>query len=349
MAGDNKIFVVDEQESGIRVDKFIASRMPEYSRSEIQKFEISRVIPGRVAPKADANPGSGKDGGSVNIPDPGSSIRLSDKVKPGEEYKVIIPEKKSLSVSCLTSCVSHLLPFVILFEDEHIIVVDKPRGIAMYPGAGRDNGTLVQSILAYTNLSSVGAEGCRPGVVHRIDKDTSGIVVFAKTDGAHRILTRTFASHNIVRKYIAFIWGVPNWESADIKGNIGRSARNRQKMTMLKVGGKPAWTKVDVMNVWSRDGISELRCTLETGRTHQIRVHLSSHGFPVVCDPLYGRGTSRLGSVKNPALLDFLQTHSGQMLHAELLELSHPVTGEQLRFKSRLPKDMRELKEILNG
>jgi len=313
MAGDKKIFTATEQDAGLRVDKFIASKLPEYSRSEIQKFL--------------------------------RTAKLSDKVKSGEEYEIVIPEKNVSHALRLTS--HDKMSLDILFEDEHIIAIGKPRGIAMYPGAGRETGTLVQGVLAHTNLSSIGAEGRRPGVVHRIDKDTSGVVVFAKTDAAHRALVRTFAEHNLVRKYIAFVWGIPNWESADIEGNIGRGARNRQKMSMLKIGGKPARTTVDVMNVWPRDNVSELRCTLETGRTHQIRVHLSAHGFPVLCDPLYGRGQTRLGNVKNPELLEFLRSRSGQMLHAEILGLNHPITGTPLKFRAKLPADMKELKAVL--
>ena len=153
----------------------------------------------------------------------------------------------------------------------------------------------------------------------------------------------------MARKYIAFVWGVPNWESADITGNIARSSRNRQKMTMVKTGGKPSHTEVSVINAWSRAKISEMRCTLFTGRTHQIRLHLSAHGFPVLCDPVYGRGATRLGSVRDADLLEFLRTHDGQMLHAEVLEFSHPITGEPMRFKTRLPDDMLELKYILEN
>jgi 23S rRNA pseudouridine1911/1915/1917 synthase len=236
----------------------------------------------------------------------------------------------------------------ILYEDPDIIVENKPRGLAMYPGAGREADSLVGRVLAHAALSCLGGE-MRPGVVHRLDKDTSGAVVLAKSDAAQRALVKTFSAHDLVRKYIAFVWGVPNWEEADIDGNIGRSTKNRQKMTMLKVGGRPAKTHAAVMNAWPRENVSELRCTLFTGRTHQIRVHLSSHGFPVLCDPVYGRGAAKLGVVKNPELLEFLRGRSGQMLHAEILEFAHPVTGAQLRFKARLPEDMRRLKEILGS
>lgn len=173
-------------------------------------------------------------------------------------------------------------------------------------------------------------------------------MVFAKSDAAYRNLVKMFSVHDLTRQYIAFVWGVPNWTGADITGNIARSSRNRQKMTMVKTGGKPAHTVVDVLNVWTRSGVSEFRCTLLTGRTHQIRVHLSAHGFPVLCDPVYGHGSSRLGSVKNPDLLEFLREHSGQMLHAQVLEFAHPVTGEKMRFKTGLPDDMLELKYVLN-
>jgi 23S rRNA pseudouridine1911/1915/1917 synthase len=216
----------------------------------------------------------------------------------------------------------------------------------MYPGAGREDDTIVQRVLAHAPLSALGGD-MRPGIVHRLDKDTSGVVVLAKSDAAHRALTKTFAAHDLTRKYIAFVWGVPNWAEADIEGNIGRSARNRQKMTMLKAGGKPAKTKAEVVDAWAAAGISKLRCMLLTGRTHQIRVHLSMHGFPVVCDPVYGRGAARLGSVKNPELLEFLKTHNRQMLHAEVLEFKHPVSGALLKFKTRLPDDMKELQSII--
>ena len=320
MTPETKIFTVAESDAGMRLDKFLAAHMPEYSRTEIQKFLI-------------------RDTKQVT----GNRIKLSEKVKVGEEYEVTIPDKPSCHLSPVT-CLSKF-PLEILYEDDDIIVIDKPRGIAMYPGAGRETGTLVQMILAHTALSCLGGD-MRPGVVHRLDKDTSGIVIFAKSDAAFRALTKVFAAHDLSRKYIAFVWGVPNWVAADIVGNIGRSAKNRQKMTMLKIGGRESKTHAEVINAWPRDNVSELRCTLFTGRTHQIRVHLSSHGFPVLCDQLYGRG-GRLGSIKNPDLLEFVKSQPGQMLHAEVLELNHPITGAPMKFKTKLPDDMAELKRIL--
>ena len=315
---DIRNFIVDDENIGIRIDKFLSNKMPEFSRSEIQKFDIKR-----------AN---------------GDGVKLSEKTKIGDEFTVTVAEKES---DIAYDNISNDFDLDILFEDDDIIVIDKPRGVVMYPSAGNKTGTLVQNLLSYTKLSTLGGQ-TRPGVVHRLDKDTSGVMVFAKSDAAYRALVKMFSTHDLTRKYIAFVWGVPTWAGAEITGNIARSSRNRQKMSMVKTGGKPAHTIVNVMDVWTRANISLFRCTLMTGRTHQIRVHLSSHGFPVLCDPLYGREKSHIGSVKNPELTRFLREHNGQMLHAEILEFNHPITGEKMHFKSRMPVDMMELKEILD-
>lgn len=316
---DIRELVVLDTDEITRVDKFLAKKMPEFSRSEIQKFLITR--PDNTTPK------------------------MSEKVKAGDVFLIQIPHQET---TVATDNISSDFDLDILYEDDDIIVINKPRGVVMYPSAGNKTGTLVQNILSHTHLSALGGE-TRPGVVHRLDKDTSGVMVFAKSDTAFRNLVQIFSNHDLTRKYVAFVWGIPNWEEAEITGNIARSSRNRQKMSMVKTGGKPSHTDVAVINAWPREKISQMRCTLYTGRTHQIRLHLSAHGFPVLCDPLYGRGTTRLGSVRNEELLDFLRTHDGQMLHAELLEFCHPTTGETMRFKSRLPDDMLELKEILEN
>ena len=310
-------FVVPEEESGNRLDKFLVSKMGDFSRSEIQKFGVL-----------------------LN----GNDVKFSQRLRPGDCIDVFVPERET---DVAAENISSDFDLDILYEDDDIIVINKPRGVVMYPSAGNKTGTLVQNILAYTHLSALGG-AVRPGVVHRLDKDTSGVMVFAKSDAAFRGLVKTFSEHDLTRKYLAFVWGVPNWESADITGNIARSSRNRQKMTMVKSGGKPAHTEVVVSDAWTRAGVSLFRCNLLTGRTHQIRVHLSSHGFPVLCDPIYGRGASRLGSVKNEELLEFLKTHDGQMLHAEILDFKHPVTGQEMHFKARMPDDMQELKSILD-
>ena len=310
-------FTVSDADDIVRVDKFLSLQMPEYSRSEIQKFNVTR--------------------------DNGANVKFSEKIRVGDVFVVEIPD---VQTDVATDNISSDFDLDILFEDDDIIVINKPRGVVMYPSAGNKTGTLVQNILSHTHLSALGGD-TRPGVVHRLDKDTSGVMVFAKSDAAYRGLVKIFSEHDLTRKYVAFVWGVPNWEEAEITGNIARSSRNRQKMTMVKSGGKPSHTDVAVVAAWPRAGVSQMRCTLFTGRTHQIRVHLSSHGFPVLCDPLYGRGSAKLGTVKDSELLEFLKSHDGQMLHAEVLEFNHPITGERMRFKTKLPDDMAELKYIL--
>ena len=314
---DTREFIVGDESAGVRLDRFLVTQMPEFSRSEIQRFDILRN----------------------DMP-----AKFSDKVKLNDKVMVQIPSRET---DVATDNISDELDLEILYQDDDIIVVNKPRGVVMYPSAGNKTGTLVQNLLSVTHLSALGG-ATRPGVVHRLDKDTSGVMVFAKSDAAYRGLVKTFSNHDLTRKYVAFVWGVPNWTSAEITGNIARSSRNRQKMTMVKSGGKPAHTSVEVLNAWPRVGVSEFRCTLLTGRTHQIRVHLSAHGFPVLCDPVYGHGASRLGSVRDADLLDFIKTHSGQMLHAQILEFNHPVTGERMRFKTDLPDDMLELREVVS-
>lgn len=314
---DVRKFHVSETDTGMRLDKFLVSQMPEFSRSEIQRFSVV-----------------------VN----GAPCKFSGRLRADDVVSVEILSRPS---NVASDNISSDFDLDILYEDDDIIVVNKPRGVVMYPSAGNKTGTLVQNILSHTHLSPLGGL-TRPGVVHRLDKDTSGVMVFAKSDAAFRGLVRIFSEHDLTRKYIAFVWGVPNWDGADITGNIVRSSRNRKKMTMVKTGGKPAHTIVNVASVWPRAGVSMFRCTLMTGRTHQIRVHLSAHGFPVLCDSIYGHGASRLGSVRDPELLDFIKTHHGQMLHAEVLDFHHPVTGEMLHFKAQIPDDMAQLRAILD-
>ncbi len=314
---DLREFIVDVESVGMRLDKFLVAQLPDFSRSEIQKFPTT--LNGGVAKSS-------------------AKLRDGDKIT----VEIVTPVSNVASEN-----ISNDFDLDILFQDDDIIVINKPRGVVMYPSAGNLTGTLVQNILAHTHLSALGG-GVRPGVVHRLDRDTSGVMVFAKSDLAYRELVKIFSAHDIVRNYVAFVWGVPNWTGADITGNIARSSRNRQKMTMVKSGGKPAHTSVNVMNVWTRVGVSQFRCNLLTGRTHQIRVHLSAHGFPVLCDPVYGRGSNRLGTVRDADLLEFLRTHDGQMLHAEYLEFKHPRTGNIVKFRAPLPDDMAELKYILD-
>lgn len=281
-------FTVSDENAGGRLDKFLCECLPKFSRNELRRFDVTHN---------------------------GAPAKFAVRVRAGDAITVSVPDGPA---RVAIGNASHDFDLDILFEDEDIIVVNKPRGVVIYPSAGNMTGTMVQNLLSHTYLSLFGGM-IRPGVVHRLDKDTSGVMVFAKSDAAYRQLVKVFADHDLTRKYVAMVWGIPNWEEATITGNIARSSRNRQKMSMVKTGGKFAHTDVAVMNAYPRAGASMFRCTLLTGRTHQIRVHLSSHGFPIICDPLYGRGAVRLGSVKDPDLLRFIKTHHGQMLHAEVL------------------------------
>jgi 23S rRNA pseudouridine1911/1915/1917 synthase len=229
------------------------------------------------------------------------------------------------------------IPLVITYEDEHLIVVDKPAGFVVHPAAGNLDGTLVNALLHHCagQLSGIGGVA-RPGIVHRIDKDTSGLLVVAKTDAAHEGLAKQFADHSIERAYLAIAAGLPTPLAGTVRGAIARSSTNRKKMALVEDGrGKHAVTHYKVLE--RLDSASLVECRLETGRTHQVRVHLASIGHPLLGDPVYGRSPPRL-----KPLLTRLSFHR-QALHAAVLGFVHPITGDSLRFNSDLPSDMREL------
>jgi 23S rRNA pseudouridine1911/1915/1917 synthase len=231
------------------------------------------------------------------------------------------------------------IPLAVVFEDEHLIVIDKAAGMVVHPAAGNYDGTLVNALLHHCRgqLSGIGGVA-RPGIVHRIDKDTSGLLVVAKTDVAHEGLARQFADHSIERAYLAAVSGLPAPLAGTVTGWIGRSDHDRKKMAVLhelNKRGKHAVTHFKTLDRFAAAALVE--CRLETGRTHQVRVHMASIGHPLLGDPVYG---------KNPAKLRPLLTRLGftrQALHAAVLGFIHPVSGDAVRFESPLPDDMREL------
>ena len=228
------------------------------------------------------------------------------------------------------------IPLVVAFEDEHLIVVDKPAGLVVHPAAGNLDGTLVNALLHHCGGSLSGIGGvARPGIVHRIDKDTSGLIVAAKTDRAHEGLARQFADHSIERRYHAIVGGIPAPPSGIVDAPLGRSPQNRKKIA-IRADGKRAVTHYRTFQRLSDSALVE--CRLETGRTHQVRVHMASIGHALLGDPVYGR-TPR-GAAK--ALLDTLGFRR-QALHAARLGFTHPVTRAQLAFDSPMPADMQEL------
>ena len=239
--------------------------------------------------------------------------------------------------------------FTILHEDCDLIVLDKPAGLVVHPAPGNQDGTLVNGLIDHCgpDLPGIGGER-RPGIVHRLDKDTSGVMVVAKTEQALAALSAMFAARDLERGYLALCWGVPTAPSAAIEGAIGRDPRDRKRMAVVDRGGKPAVTHYRLDRAW-HGAVSLLECRLETGRTHQIRVHLASRGHPLVGDPVYLRrvpaAAKGLDAVARGTLLDFPR----QALHAASLAFRHPRTGTQLRFKTDPPSDMAALLGILNA
>lgn len=226
------------------------------------------------------------------------------------------------------------IALTIAYEDEHLIVVDKPAGLVVHPAAGNLDGTLVNALLHHCRgqLSGIGGVA-RPGIVHRIDKDTSGLLVVAKTDAAHEGLAAQFADHSIERAYLAIVGGLPTPVAGTIRGAIARSSHDRKKMALVEDGrGKHAVTHYKLLE--RLDSAALVECRLETGRTHQVRVHMASIGHPLLGDPVYGRTPSRLRP-----LLNQLHFHR-QALHAAVLGFIHPVTGAAIRLESTLPADM---------
>jgi 23S rRNA pseudouridine1911/1915/1917 synthase len=246
------------------------------------------------------------------------------------------------------------VPLKIVFEDEHLLVIDKPAGLVVHPAAGHESGTLVNALLAHCGASLSGIGGVkRPGIVHRLDKDTSGLLVAAKTDAAHHGLAKLFADHGktlpLTRAYLAFVWGAPARPSGTIDAPLARHATSRRKITVAPAGrGRRALTHWGVIESFA--GIASLICCrLETGRTHQIRVHMAHIGHPLLGDPVYGTGfkskTARLSSAAQACVAPL----SRQALHAAVLAFLHPVTGIEMRFESTLPSDLRRLRETLGG
>lgn len=306
--------------AGGRLDKALAEALPEFSRARIQAL----MAEGRVS----------RDGATVTD---GSA-----KAAAGD-YRLEIPPPVAAEPQ------PENIPLVVLYEDAHLIVVDKPPGMAMHPAPGSESGTMVNALLHHCGASLSGIGGvARPGIVHRIDKDTSGVVVAAKTDAAHQGLSALFAAHDIERSYVALTRGAPSPIKGTIEGAIARSTHDRKKMALVKTGGRHAVTHYTVTRTYGpveRPLAARVACRLETGRTHQIRVHLASKGAPCLGDPVYGSG-SPAAPVK--AAMEAARL-SRQALHAAVLGFVHPITGETIRCESPFPPDMAALEALLEA
>jgi 23S rRNA pseudouridine1911/1915/1917 synthase len=301
--------------AGQRLDKALAEAVPLYSRERLKNL----VQGGRLSGPAGV------------IWDPAT------KMKGGEALRLDVPEARP------SDTVAQDIPLTIVHEDDHLLVVDKPAGLVVHPAAGNYDGTMVNALLHHCagRLSGIGGVA-RPGIVHRIDKDTSGLLVVAKTDKAHEGLAAQFARHDVDRRYTAVVGGVPVPPAGRIEGALARSTANRQKMAIVKDGrGKHAITHFRTVATF--DGAAQVECRLETGRTHQIRVHMASIGHALLGDAVYGRTPGKLV----PLLKDL--AFERQALHAATLGFVHPVTQEKLCFESPLPADMVALIGRLDG
>ncbi|MBB4146980.1 23S rRNA pseudouridine1911/1915/1917 synthase [Sphingobium scionense] len=292
----------------MRLDRALAELLPDLSRERIKAL----IVEGQIA--------SG-----------GRSLNPSMKVAVGQDYSITLPAPVALDA------VAQDIPLDIVHEDADLIVVDKPAGLVVHPAAGNLDGTLVNALLHHCDgqLSGIGGVA-RPGIVHRIDKDTSGLLVVAKSDKAHEGLARQFKDHSIDRLYAAIVYGIPTPGSGTVDAWVGRSDADRKKMAVHREGrGKHAVTHYRVME--RLRGAAMVECRLETGRTHQVRVHMAHLGHPLIGDPVYGRERKGFKSILET--LSFKR----QALHAKRLGFIHPVTEEPLIFDSALPADMQEL------
>jgi 23S rRNA pseudouridine1911/1915/1917 synthase len=299
--------------AGWRLDRALADVVPTLSRERLKNLIRSGAV----------------EAEGKTLRDPAVKVR-------GEEaLRVVVPEPAP------AHNVPQDIPLKVAFEDEHLLVVDKPAGLVVHPAAGNLDGTLVNALLHHCGGSLSGIGGvARPGIVHRIDKDTSGLLVVAKTDVAHEGLAKQFAAHSVDRRYLAIVSGVPKSSEGMIDAPLARSATNRKKIAIVEAKdlhrrGKRAvthWRRLDVL-----EDAALVECRLETGRTHQVRVHMASIGHPLVGDPVYGRSGKTHGKI-----LTELHFHR-QALHAAELGFTHPVTKRRLSFSSPMPPDMREL------
>jgi len=301
----------------IRLDQFLCRELVTETRSAVQRLIES---------------------GNILVND--KQVRSSLKLKGGDRISVDIPEPVAAEP------LPESIPLEVLYEDAELIVINKPAGMVVHPGAGNSSGTLVNALLAHcSDLSGIGGE-LRPGIVHRLDKGTSGVMVAAKNDHAHQGLSAQFSVHSIKRIYQAFVYGNPSEDSGKVEGIIGRHPTERLRLSGKARHGKHAVTRWRVHGRYGRIALVELR--LETGRTHQIRVHMSEAGFPLVGDPLYPDG-GRFNNIVDPKLRKLITALGRQALHARTLGFIHPITKNYLEFSAEMPVDMAGLLEYLDS
>ena len=319
--------LVPSDQAGQRLDRVLASLLPDLSRSRLEALIDQGAVTRGGATIKDAN----------------------HRVKGGESYDIAVPEAVPARPR------GQDIPLTVVYEDKDLIVIDKPAGLVVHPAAGNPDGTLVNALIAHCGESLMGIGGeLRPGIVHRLDKDTSGLLVAVKTERAMASLAKQFANHTIERAYHAVVWGSPRLGDGVIEGQIGRNPFDRKRMAVLRGGGKLARTRYRVIERFGPDArpfASLVECRLETGRTHQIRVHLTHLGHPLIGDPSYGRARQAprpktpAETVAFAAAADF----SRQALHAYVLGFQHPTLHKTMRFESPWPSDFALLVQALRG
>lgn len=301
-----------------RLDSFLCSCLPELTRSQVKKLI---------------------DDGLVRIA--ASPVKAGQKLKGGEVISVMLPPPQP------TATTPQAIPLQILFEDRHLIVIDKPAGLVVHPAPGHADGTLVNALLHHCqDLSGIGGE-LRPGIVHRLDKDTSGVMVATKDDATHNDLARQFKAHTIHRRYVALVHGLLETDTGTVDAAIGRHPTQRKKMSAQPRAGRRAVTHWRVLCRYPNSRLTLVELRLETGRTHQIRVHMSSLNHPVAGDPVYG-GQQRIAQLRDVTLRNMLKGLGRQALHAKVLGFRHPQLEDYLEFESAIPGDMQSIIDYLD-
>ena len=322
---DSLDILATPEQAGGRLDRLLATASGSLSRSRVKAL----IEAGRAS----------RDGVVVTEP--------AEPVRAGSRYVLTVPPPEPATPQ------AQAMPLTILFEDADLIVLDKPAGLVVHPAPGNLDGTLVNALLAHAgdDLPGIGGEK-RPGIVHRLDKDTSGVMVVAKSQAAHQALSEAFATRDLDREYLALAWGLPSPARGEVEAAIGRHALDRKRMAVVgrqgARAGKAALTRYVTERAWGT-ACALLRCRLATGRTHQIRVHLSHIGHPLVGDPVYLRRTPAAARLLPPETRDVLLAFPRQALHAATLGFRHPVTGEPLSFVAPVPDDMAKLLMLLDA
>lgn len=312
-------FAVSYEQSGQRLDLLLSRMFADFSRSRFKKLIDEDLVLVNGVPARPSYVTRAGDLIVAKVPEQG----------PDELLK---PEPMSLDI---------------LFEDEDLLIVNKAPGLVVHPGAGHVEGTLIHGLLAHSPRLALQGSPLRPGIVHRLDKNTSGALVIAKSDRAYLNLVRQFRERGVRKEYLALVYGSPSKSEGEISSLLGRHPTDRKKIAVLKNRGREALSRWRVENDWGEAAL--LKVQIETGRTHQIRVHLSHIGHPVVGDETYGGGRRRAMRVKSAPVRDLLLGAQRQMLHAMRLEFTHPVSGEAISANAPLPDDFRELIEKLDS